>query len=195
MTPTYRNPPAWQLNNTPYTEYKVTDVAGGGGVDTSGTMVDLLSSLSRGDSPLNQFDGGRINPQGIQVRLSGVVGDATNILRVLVFQWFDAVAPVPLGVLSASSPLAPLFLDNRENIKVLHDGIYKATQAYSGGAGLFDFPNKVIYIKSKRLEAVQFKATTAVPQKGGLYMLLLSDSSVPSNPQINYHVRTTFVDN
>jgi len=194
----YRPPPALRdIYNGKDVEFKVTDEVGSGGVTTGGTVVNLLGSIARGNDSLNQFVGSSITPRGIQIRLAMQSTDTYNYIRVVVFQWFDATVPVLGGILQAAPYLiAPVMLTNRENMVILHDRLYFGNENFSGAGAtaMMTSPRKTIYIKGKRLAKCIFPNGSLIPQKGGLYMLLLSDSLAPPNPGVDYWARTTFTD-
>lgn len=181
----------------PDTEYKVTDSGSSGTVSTSGTMVNLLSSLARGDGILGEFQGGRITPRGIQFRMTFTSADSTNVMRVMVFQWMDSSIPVVAGILQASTNcLSAVSITNRALINVLYDRVYTVS-SYDGGTSnsyCLTFPQEQQYIKGKRMFPVEFASGTVAVQKGGLYCLLISDSSAISHPSVSFYFRTTFTD-
>lgn len=180
----------------PDTEYKVTDTGSSGTVGSGGTMVNLLSSLTRGDGILGEFQGARINPAGIQFRMTCTTGDSTNAMRILVFQWMDSSTPVAAGVLQASiNCLSAVNITNRALINVLYDRVYTFS-SYDGTNNSYclAFPQEQQYIKGKRLFPIEFASGTTAVQKGGLYCLLLSDSAAPPNPSVSFYFRTTYTD-
>lgn len=182
-----------QLTNS--VDYKYTDVGALGNVSAAGTVVDLLASLVRGTDSLNNFIGQKINPVGIQMRIQGIGSDITNFMRVLIFQWFDSVAPAPLGILQTlASYNSAIAVTNKENITVLYDRIFKSQLAFVASTSVFDMPTKTIYIPGGNMLPIEFKTGAVGAQKGGLYMLVLSDSVAPLHPSVDYYSRVTFTD-
>jgi hypothetical protein len=178
-------------------EYKVTDTSTtGGNVTSSGTVVNLLASLTRGDDYLNNFLGNKINPAGIQVRYQFRVGDPSNIMRVIIFQWMDSTTPAVSGILQTpTTNLSALLATNKTNINVLHDRVYSGSETYAGALSYMEtVPSKTIYIKGKNIYPVEFQAGANTVQKGGLYMLLISDSGAAPTPTASWYIRTTFAD-
>jgi hypothetical protein len=178
-------------------EYKVTDSAGVGSVSNTGTMASLTNSLIRGTDYLNQFEGGRILPEGIQIRyewtmgsLAGV-GDGTNVCRVIIFQWMDSIVPTVAGILQTVNPLSAVLLTNRSNIIVLHDRLVSLKQYAPNGN---DAQCVQAYVKGKRMVPMEFPSGAVIPQKGGLYALFLSDSTVAPAPNLDFYFRVTFTD-
>lgn len=182
-----------QLTNA--TDYKYTDVGATGNVSATGTVVDLYASIARGTDALNNFIGNKINPVGIQMRIQGIGSDITNFMRVLIFQWGDASVPVPLGILQTlASYDSAISVLNKENITVLYDRIFKSQLAFVASTSVFDMPTKTIYIPSSNLLPTEFRIGVPGVQKGGLYMLLISDSVAPLHPSVDYYSRITFTD-
>jgi len=178
-------------------EYKVTDsTTTAGNVTSTGTVVNLLASLTRGDDYINNFLGNRINPAGIQVRYAFRSGDPSNIMRVLIFQWMDSTTPVVSGILQTPATCqSAILVSNRTNINVLHDRIYQGSETYAGALSYFDsVPSKSVYIKGKNIFPVEFQAGANTIQKGGLYMLLISDSGAAVHPTASWYTRVTFAD-
>lgn len=181
-------------------DWLFTDVSGSGGVSSSGTFVNLLSSANRGLAGLNGYSGNTINPSGLRVKYYWSTDQAYNSVRVLLFQWFDATTPALSGIVQSTTAgqatISPMMTTNLQYIKVLYDGHHMlAPSAADGGSILGQgVASADIYIPGKRLKQIKFNSTTNVVQDGCLYMLLLSDDSVVSFPQCTYYSRLTFTD-
>lgn len=181
-------------------DWLFTDVSGSGGVSSSGTFVNLLSSANRGLSGLNGYSGNTINPSGLRVKYYWSTDQSYNSVRVLLFQWFDATTPALSGIVQSTTAgqatISPMMTTNLQYIKVLYDGHHMlAPSAADGGSVLGQgVASADIYIPGKRLKQIKFNSTTNVVQDGCLYMLLLSDDSVLSFPQCTYYSRLTFTD-
>lgn len=172
-------------------EYKVTDVIQGAiSATAAGQVFDLMVNLSSGTGPINQFVGGKIQPVGIQFRYCWQLGDPTNVVRVIIFQWMDSTFPTTAGILASLNALAPVQLDNRENINILKDEILFLSDT---GAGVCNGGGK-IYIPAKRMIPCQFNRSTGAWQKGRLFCLAISDSAVLPSPTITFFHRLTFLD-
>lgn len=188
-------------NNQLTTEMKTTFAADTLSVNNSGTMITLLDNLVRGDGVVDNFIGGAINPTAIKLRynVANTIPSAitTARLRQIVFQWFDAAVPVTLGVLETTSVLSPVSWTNRPNIKILSDRLLMGNVTVSGANYIFpDVNDGVLYIKGKNLMPISFPRGSVIPQKGGLYMLVISDTdhTVPSNLAYDYYVEVDFTD-
>lgn len=171
-------------------DYKVTDSTYSTTVSDAGAVVSLLGNLTRGDNYIDNFEGGRITPASLEFRVSGTPGDATNVLRVILFQWFDSTTPAAAGVLQltgAYGVFSPKYLSNRDNINVLADRTWT-----------MDTYNPVfferIYIKGKKMTNVEFPTGAVTAQKGGIYCLMISDSAAATHPSLDWASRVTFID-
>lgn len=196
-------------------EFKCWDWATSQSSTTTGAVLSLVGggaagALSRGNDYLQDFIGQNLNIVGVQLKWfvqgsasSTVVPDPYNLTRIIFFQWFDSSSPNPAGILqgyagsygSELNCLSPVLLTNRENISILMDKLYTTWQVTSYGAsGNSTCHVGKRYIKGKRFGPVQMDVGTASYQKGGLYMLVLGDSSVAPSPEVSFYVRVTFTD-
>ena len=182
-------------------EMKVTYKNDAGSVTTTGVIDQLTANMTRGNAAIDNFLGLEVLPTSVRVNIALTMGqsaiasgDGTNIMRVLVFQWYDSTLPAISGILQdATSPLSMLRWENKENIKVLADRLYALKQT-----GLqqdsHDAISDRIYIKGKKMVPIQFNAAGNAVQKGNIYIIILSDSSVTANPYVVYHSQITYTD-
>lgn len=182
------------------TDLKMTTVFFQNTVDSTGTIQNILANLTRGTGMVDNYLGSEILPTSIRERMSIAMGpnalangDGTNVIRVIIFQWFDASVPVVNGVLQSASPYSPISWQNRKLIKVLSDKLYGTKQA--GDPSLtYDLVTDAIYVKSKKLKPTRFNNAGTNAQEGGLYALFLSDSSVAAHPFLSSQLTVTFTD-
>lgn len=175
------------------TDFKVTDFYSGVvACSDASSVASVLQNLTRGDTYLDNFIGGRIKPVGWEVRFSLIGADATNLVRIMLIQWMDSTTPTGSGLLqfdnAVQAPISPKLLTNRDNIIVLADQLFSTT---------VNGPNSCsgrIYVKSKNLNNVEFPSGATTPQKGNLVVLVVSDSSAVAHPTIAYYSRVTFTD-
>lgn len=182
------------------TDWKYTDVSSAAAsVSSTGFVTSLLSSLVRGDTGLNAFDGNIINPQAITLKYFAHTSEIRNCLRVMIIQWFDASAPVISGVIQNGSTgiacVAPTNITNKAYIKVLYDRTHQMSPQAPSGVGEGIIEPVTVYIPGKRLRPIRYNATTNVVQEGQLYILCVSDDALTPSPQITYYSRVTFSDN
>lgn len=164
-------------------------------ISASGTVYDLLASLSRGDNPVNQYNGSMIRAKSIRIR--GVVSsvDAYNVFRIIIFQWFDAGVPTPAGLInsttSANAPYGTTFWTNKYSKKVLRDDTILCDPTGMGVQQLLDY-----YVSASKIRQTYFPTATDIPaQKNGLFMLVVSDSTTINHPQLTFTSEIVYTDN
>lgn len=184
------------------TDWKYTDHGQASqNMTAAGTVVSLLSNLTRGDAGTDNFEGNIVRPQAITLKYFCHTNEARNCFRVLIFQWFDSSVPNPADVLqnvaSPFGPVSPVNVTNKSYVKILYDRTMQFAPTASDGAGnivgeaVF---NDTVYIPGKRLRQVRYNATANVPQDGCLYVMYISDDVLPPHPQITWYGRVTFAD-
>lgn len=186
----YKNP-SFVNRELDSNDYKVTDtLVNGQGVTTGGYIISLLTNLTPGSGYNNNFLGQKINPVGIKINWEVVCGDATNLMRIILFQWFDSTPPLAATVLQ-NNCLSPVLIDNRENTKVLRDELVSLALPSNTGNAI---ASGSWYVKSKRIQQAYYNANANIWQKGNLYLLFISDSIIAPSPTISYYSRVTFLD-
>lgn len=200
--PIYKNRPFQKRD----VEYKATDQASQAAVSNAGTIVNLTGNLVRGDSFLNNFQGAKIVPIGIQFKWFmigsqsniALPADNTNGMRIIVFQWFDTTPPGLSNILENTTYIqnSAIQINSRDKIRVLMD---TSRTTY---VSAFDSADNTVstcfsgkkYIKGSRMQPIYFQATNDAAISGNIYCLLISDSSVIPHPGIAFYSRITFVD-
>lgn len=173
-------------------------------VTSTGTMYNLYTNLVRGDAGVNAFDGNILRPQAITMKYFMHTSQVRNVVRVILFQWFDSAVPVASGILQTNATgvacVSPILVTNKSYIKVLYDKAHQfAPTAVGGTQGDTIYGEGVtdpvtVYIPGKRLRPTRYNSTTNVVQEGNLYCLLISDDAVTPSPQITLYTRVTFSD-
>lgn len=183
------------------TDWRYTDVSAAAlAVYSTPQIVSLYSNLVRGDSGLNNFQGNVVKPQAITMKYYADTAQVFNVLRVMVFQWFDSVTPALTGILQSGTTgialCSPVNITNKQYIKVLYDKTHMlaptAGDAAVIGNGTID--PVTVYIPGKRLRTTRFNATTAVVQDGNIYVMFLSDDAALGTVNVTYHTRVTLKD-
>lgn len=184
-------------------DYKIcTREVGPVGVDFAGSTYNLLNDLVRGDNARNNFEGAHIQIKNIHIRGNVSVGDNSNIMRVVIFQWMDDTPPTTISILDntgiiggVNAPYATRNWSNRPLYKILRDDLFdlQATSLNAGG------PNgniKVLdyWIKSKKITKTFYAATSGAVQKGSVWMTIVSDSGSIPNPQLTFTCEIVFTD-
>jgi len=184
----------------PKVDLSYTDVTATGTVTAGGTLVPLLSSITRGDAGINNFRGNIINPWSLRFKYYWSTNQTYNSVRVLIFQWYDASSPALNGIVQSASTgiatISPMLVTNIDYIKVLYDKHHIIAPLAGGdstpiGYGVCDGD---VYIKSKKMKPIRFNATSNVVQDGNLYCYFISDDNVPSYPSVTYYSRLAFTE-
>lgn len=190
----------------PRVDYKATDFLNGPtSITTTATILNLTTNLVPGTGFSNNFVGREVVPVALDVRYE-VVGavsnafaaaDYNNKTRVLIFQWEDSASPVATGILQNANVLAPISLINYENIDVLSDQIYSTyCSSYDSASGYANSTSHTerIYIKRKKLMPLLWNSSASDFQKGTIYCLVISDSTVAPSPSFSIQSRLIFQD-
>jgi len=197
----------YQLVRNVSLDYKVADFSSSGTINTTGGILVLHGNMTQGSNYFNNYIGRKVELIGVDLRyeIVGAVSNAiltadqNNKTRLLLFQWMDDAAPTVASVLqitgSATAVLSPITINNFENINVLHDSLVSTytTATTTGYASSTSF-SKRVYIKRKKLRPIDFNNTTGGTSKGGIFILLSSDSAVAPNPSYTLYSRLTFTD-
>lgn len=196
----------YALIRNPRPETKILDVASGStNITTTGTVFNLLSGIAVGTAADGNFIGKQIFPISLDIRWE-IIGAQSNLMagadlsnktRLLVFQWQDASTPNVTGVLKTADPLSPISFVNYDNIQVLRDRIYSTwVQSYDSGSSYANSNaiTKRWYIKGKHMTQISYNAGAGSWQKGQLYLVAISDSSVAPNPVFKLYSRLVFTD-
>jgi len=178
-------------------ESKTFDGAvGAGTIDYNGTVWTLWddstgTAITQGTGE-TQYIGQKITPTYFTLRWQANVADATNMIRIIVLQ--DIVSGVPTGanvlqsVSNVRAPLSPLDVDYDQTYRVLADRLIQLDAVSS--------PSKVgkIKIGMRQLRPVFFSDNAGTYEKGGCYILVISDSAASTHPNVNLVWRWHFKD-
>lgn len=167
---------------------------------SSGNVISLTGSLSRGDAGIDNFSGNWINPAGLTVKYTFDTNQTFNRVRIMIIQWYDGGAPSIAGLLASTSvpyaTLCPTYATNTQTIKVLYDRTHVIAPTAGGDTtpiGLGVVTGKA-YISGKKMRKIRFPVSTTTPQYGGLYLIHISDDSLTSFPNCTFVSRLTFTD-
>lgn len=169
-------------------------------VTSSGSVLNILSNLTRGSAGLDNFDGNSIKVKGITLNYGCHSNQSFNYMRVMLIQWADSGSPTLSGILNTTTtglaPFAMIYVTNRKNIKVLYDKTFVLSPSAGGdstitGEGVF---TDKVYIDGARVKKITYQAGANTIQDGGLYLIAVSDDSLTTYPQINWGTRVSFYD-
>ncbi len=180
-------------------ENKVCYVSGSLTVDWTGSILNVVTNLTRGDGAINAFTGSLLKPTSLRLRWSIDSTSAgiteTMSVRVLIFQWLDAVTPTTAGIFqdtgTAQSFLSPYEWTNIRKIipKYDHTGVCRV---YDSSAQLVE-PFDTGFIGG--FKTVQFNATSLQQQMNGLYIAFISNLGILSTlPDVHYYCELVFSD-
>jgi len=179
-----------------YIEPKVTRVSFGAQVSASGTIFSLTQNLVQGDGPLDNYTGQTIKPISVRLRVSVSSDQSFNQCRFTLFRWLDASAPAPNGVYDSTgggwAPHSNILWVNRKKIIVLKDRFFhllatSGTSAY----GVNSFDISLNLENNYGLMTLPTGTSGATPQMNGLYLAMITDDLVPSQPA--FVVRTELI--
>lgn len=160
-------------------------------VSYSGQVHDLLSNLSRGDNPVNNFEGSSLQVKSIRIRGQISAADGTQMVRLMVFQWRDPAVPVPSGLLtqagSGFAPYSDRLWTNKKTAKILYDQLFNM-DTYSPTCKVD------IYIPGTKLARTWMQQSAAIAQNNGVFLLAISDSSTVNHPIWTYLSEIVFTD-
>ena len=183
-----------------FSDLKYTDVGSTGGVSTSGTIVNMTGSLTRGDNGINNFLGNTVTPTGLRIKYSWTTDQTYNHVRVLVFQWFADGTPTVSEVLQTNSTLyaclSAINVSSKNVVRVLHDKTFIVAPTAGGDSAVTGYGHayRDVYIPGSRLKPIRFNSGTNTCQDGNIFMLLVSDDAAVSYPTCSYYGRISFTD-
>lgn len=192
---------AVQRKTSARVENKVTFYGGAQAISTTGYIQALTDNMARGTAAVDNYLGNEVLPTSVRVNIGLTIGpsaiangDGTNFMRVMVFQWLDSTTPALSGILNtATSPFSMLYWHNIENIRVLADRLVPLWQPGLKQDSYYAWSEK-IYVKGKKMVPIKFNSAGTAAQKGEIYLLVLSDSSITANPYMTYQSQITYTD-
>lgn len=170
-------------------EMKYFDGTVSGDVSNAAAAYDL-TAIAQGDTA-NSRDGNSVMLRRVAGLFNLTVSDATNVIRVIFLQWrtnSNVDTPDPGLILEDSSNvLSPLRKAGKYSYKIISDRAY-ALDTYN--------PIKQVRYDFKQAGNFAAKAyfTSLTAGDHKVYVMLLSDSTAVSHPQIELYNRTTFTD-
>lgn len=180
-------------------------------ITSTAGVVSTPFDVAQGDTDTTR-DGDRLMWAGhIDLSLEvtngqGSLGDVTNMIRVVLFQWVPISVPTAGDVfLAGPSGVADCFShynhDQRQQFKILFDRLFK-TAGSSYFNGTFESPTTAITSTGvKRFKVSLAKANKQSQYAGGstvgtnkIYMFYVSDSSAVTHPTLAYSTKIVFRD-
>lgn len=164
------------------------------GIDTGGLIL-RFTEVPQGDTDVTR-DGDQLTIRSLQFNYVLTLADTTNVMRVILFQWFDStqsVQPIPSNILIDTAigraVASPYSHDYRYQFKILYDKTHvldSNTPVINRRVFLKRFP-----FKHKK---IQYVGASSTNHNNGLFALVISDSAVGPNPTITYSGKFNFSD-
>lgn len=162
-----------------------------GSVQTTPSIISILNGNVQGLGDLNVRTGDEITLSKINMNFSCLLGDSTNLVRVILISWDDnnAVAPVATDIFDDTTSATTMLFGplNEDNLKgkrfrVLYD---KRFALYSSSNYFYKSFTKVF----SKGHSVVFSGASSSVGRHMPYCILISDSSAIAHPDFNaYHV-------
>lgn len=163
-------------------------------------VTHLLSGIAVGTG-YNERVGAQVLGKSLLFRYQLTAADVSNIMRVIIFRWFDDTSPTPgmvleVGPSSATiNPLSPILYDNRDKIQILHDNLHSLNISavyYNAGATVYPRP-QVDKMYIKRNMKIRWQTDDTVDE-GHIYALFVSDSTLVGHPAYHFYSRLRYTD-
>lgn len=155
-----------------------------------------LTGVSQSDTDSTR-DGDKIKVLSVKMRSTVLVADATNFIRVILFQWHSSSSVNPPGV---TAILQTQDLNSHYN----HDGgalysiFYDRVYALEGSGNAAQNINAVARInkvgKTKWVKPIVKFESGTIEATDHFYMLVISDSTASPSPLFSGVFRTTYTD-
>jgi len=165
---------------------------------TIGIVNSFTSGMIRGTGD-TEYIGQQITPISLDVRwimdMFASSADNFNSFRVLIIQDKAQGVPTIANIFESSgnnrTPLSAIDRLFNETYKIVYDSGTMLVSA-SGGPSLQKVGH--IHISGKRLRKIVFNDAVATPESGGLYFIIVSDSTALSHPLFTYYARLQYKD-
>lgn len=159
-----------------------------GGVDSAGDLTNL-TSIAQGVGASVRV-GEELFLKSVIMSYEIIGADATNYLRVIVFQWHDASTPAIADVLQPGSGnpwIAPYNPSRTNSYTVLWDKAFSTTVNGPNSA------NGRVHLRTMRRK-IEFAGTSTSAASGQLYLIRISDSLAVANPSFAMNGLVLFTD-
>lgn len=167
---------------------------------TTTPVLFQLSQIPQGVTDSSR-QGDRLHWRDIECRGWMEVGDPTNLVRIIIFQWSQNTTPLAGNLLlpgfsGAIDVTSTYSHDNRQFYTILYDSF----QSLVGNGTATTYPGtdttqKTFYFKKKiPWVTVQYVGGSATVGSNQVWYLRVADSGVVPNPFVNFTTKFTFVD-
>lgn len=180
------------------TKHKDTTIAETA-ITTSGVLFVSIPQIARGTSDNSERIGDSINIKSLRLKWrtyigSGASPDNVNIVRCVIFQWYDCnVTPVVSDVLesvgAANSYMSQYKWDNKGRYRIIYDRTVSMSKAGTSNYVC----TKLITRGFKRQMRYDGALNTDIINNG-LYILFISDSGTVDHPFASAELRLNYTD-
>lgn len=159
-----------------------------------------LSANAQSTTDLTHI-GDEMTPVKFNMNLRLLAGDATNLVRIIVFQWLDdATAATPDAALwnwnsdanTTEAPLGMLDYSRRSSVNVLYDS-GPISMVAGTSADSYQWVKR-LSIPGSRLRTMKLNRGSGSGGKGQFYIGYCSDSAAVAHPSIEYTSQILFKD-
>lgn len=171
-------------NRYTYSTIGSTGVTNSGAYLTGATLCDTVT----GDNTFGERQGDVITPTRLIMRYTWNVADASNVCRLIVFQWKpDSNSFPPTAILnnvidistlgSNGAPLARYIYDQK-NFHILYDSTHDLVDTASNMS-----VTRTVNVYGKKLRPIRYTNGASLGHNN-IYAIVLSDSAAAPNPAI-----------
>lgn len=147
-----------------------------------------LSAVPQGITDYNRT-GDVFIVKKVVLRIQTITGDATNMVRVIVFIWFPNTTPAVGDVLTTTStaeaPLTQNVHDNLSKMKILYDSIIAVATSKL---------NDVRILNLRCNAKIQANNASTTLGTNHVWIAICSDSSAATHPSLGFACQITFED-
>lgn len=161
------------------------------GVGTTG-QIDDLSAVPAGTADTNRT-GDLLQAYSLNFRGAVSLGDATNVFRLIFFQWHPKGTPTLGNILIVTAGYEVFSMyntDQGDQYKIMYDRTFNLNKSGGGNNEVKVFSGKISVPRKK----LQYDAGLTTGSNH-IYSLLISDSGAPTDPNSIMVTKLNFRDN
>lgn len=146
---------------------------------------EAKANYNTDDNPIR--DGYKIRVVSLRLRINMILGDVTNLLRIVVFRWYDVPQPQASDLFDTTS--GPLYFagykTGTRKYKIVWDKLFNLHTSRAQ----ITFEKKF-----RRLGTITYSDTGRLSwTKGMWFIFAVSDSSAPPSPSINIFSKSSII--
>lgn len=165
---------------------------------SAGVISSQLSTITQGTTDSSRI-GDRVTIKSIKVKGNLIAADATQVVRVILFQWLQDTAsctPIPSDILqNQNQPYSPLSSYTKDSAGYEWVPLWDRTFCMNAGTGTsVNFSVKLSgkkLSKGKAVNTIQFNAA-GTTGTGHYYFCFYSDSGAAFDPTFTYYSRIRY---